>query len=109
MASLDDRCELHAVRWVIAALLLAALTLLPAMDAVHCPDGCTDRDHSPYACQYNVSGAHGACGLCSNAVAIRKAIARLDPPSEPVAIDAPSAMTFISNPLRSVDRPPRHS
>jgi hypothetical protein len=92
---------------VCAVALFALIAVLPAIDAVYCPDGCTDADRDAPSCQANASGAHGDCGLCVNAVAVQFAIPRVAPLSHPIAIEKPSPTMIVKIAPRLVDRPPR--
>ena len=95
------------VRGVYAILLFGTLAVLPPIDAVYCPDGCTDMDSAACAWHGVVTASHAACSLCLNAVAVHATMTRVDPPAELIATVAQPPSTFVSIPLRSVDRPPR--
>jgi hypothetical protein len=88
---------------------MATFSVLPAIDAVYCPDGCTDANQPRCTWQANVCGASGSCGLCINAVALHCALVSVDAVERLTVIGTTVAFGLVSVPPRAVDRPPRRS
>jgi len=88
--------------------LIVAFSVLPGVDAVYCPDGCTDIDHAQCAWQSNVGSAI-SCGLCVNAFAVHRTPAALDTVQRLTTFFTAAGLDFVSIPPRDIDRPPRRS
>jgi hypothetical protein len=83
--------------------------MLPAIDFVYCPDGCTDTNRAQCAWQSDVASANGVCGLCVNAVAVRCAMMPVQPVQRLTPIGATAVFDLASIPPHAIDRPPRRS
>jgi len=91
-----------------AAMVIALLVLLPAVDTVVCPDGCTDVIHHSLTVERGTNrAAGGACGLCLNArfapcdTAFVEGLTGETPMIVAVSVDSPVGI------VRVIDRPPR--
>jgi hypothetical protein len=94
---------------LFAICLIVAFGALPAIDAVYCPDGCTDANQPRCVWQTDASCVNGACGLCINGVAVHAAFASVDAVQRLTATRTVVTFGLISIPPRAVDRPPRRS
>jgi hypothetical protein len=89
--------------------VLLALFVVPTLDLVACPDGCTDAAYPASVHQNDVTAAHGLCNLCVNAIAADgvappvERLVRLAPVATPKPCDLPSP------PPPTLERPPRLS
>src|SRR6266404_6137363 len=92
---------------LVTVCVLSALSLLPAIDVVCCPDGCTDAGRSHAGWQHDVGAAHDGCGLCMNAVAVTSASKRVEPNVRLTPMQNVLILNPASTPPRSLDRPPR--
>lgn len=97
-----------AVSRAAAIVLLALLVALPAMDAVSCPDGCTDAVHA-HASLETVVHASGACGFCLNALAVHADWPILVSITRLAVLFAVPASHASSLAPPSIDRPPRRA
>jgi hypothetical protein len=96
------------VRRVLAIVLLTFAALLPAVDVIACPDGCSDAAHTAVSWERGERCVpRGGCGICVNACYLHQ--------DAPIAIgldrDAPVAVLAATNlppvDLSSAERPPR--
>jgi hypothetical protein len=91
----------------LAIWAIASLGVLPAIDFVYCPDGCTETNLARSAWQTDVAAANGACGLCVNAVAVRCALIPVQPVQRLTPLGTTAVFDLASIPPDSIDRPPR--
>jgi len=101
------RCRIAAVRRAFAILLLTLIAVLPAIDAIACPDGCSDPAHSSTTLEAASTCAATACGLCLNSCFVHCDHARILPTQRYVTAMPQlfADMTFV--PRRAPERPPR--
>jgi hypothetical protein len=97
------------VRRFCVAALLALIVLLPAVDAVFCPDGCAEAGRTRCAWQTDLSAAADGCGLCVNGVAVHGAPPYIAPSQRIQAARAPRAIGAVLTVSRPIDQPPRRS
>jgi hypothetical protein len=97
------------VRRLFAICAIASVGVLPAIDFVYCPDGCTDTNRAQCAWQSDVASAIGACGLCVNAVAVHCAVMPVQPVQRLTPLGAAAVFDLASILPDAIDRPPRHS
>jgi hypothetical protein len=97
------------VRRAFAAYLLALMTVLPVVDIVYCPDGCTDAGRTGSAWQGDVSAQADGCGLCLNGVAVSSPAPYVAPVERIQAWPLPPSSDFILTVPRPIDQPPRRS
>ena len=100
---------LFALRKICAACLFVLMAMLPAIDTVYCPDGCSDAGRAWSTWQRDVATAAGGCGLCLNGVAVSSP-AQYSPPTRRVQ-PVPTAHlgSFVLTVPRPIDQPPRRS
>jgi hypothetical protein len=91
----------------VACSLAVFLAILPAIDSVACPDGCTDAGRIECGWQTEASPTLDACGLCLNAVAVRCAVSPVEPVQRVTPGGSFAVFHLLSFPPRSLDRPPR--
>ncbi len=89
-------------------MLLTLVVALPAMDALSCPDGCTDAVHA-HASLETVVHASGSCGFCLNALAVHGDWPNLVSITRLVVLSAVPASHVSSLAPPSIDRPPRRA
>ena len=96
------------MRRAIAIALLGLIGLLPAVDAVACPDGCSNAGHATASWQTTDACAFaGACGFCVNAFFVHRDVIvarRCDCVAAMVVVAAPDLRATV---LASIERPPR--
>jgi hypothetical protein len=96
------------MRRVAAILVVWLVALLPAADAVSCPDGCTDISHGRPSLESGASCSDDAgCGLCLNACAVHGTVSaaiRIEPLSSHPAVAA-TRLRSLTPP--AIERPPR--
>jgi hypothetical protein len=89
--------------------VLVALSVMPAVDLIACPDGCTDAASQLSIHQSDAMGAHTACNLCVNGIAVD----RVETPVANLVRLAPIARSrpygILASPPPLVDHPPRLS
>jgi hypothetical protein len=100
---------LPTVRRLFVACLLALLALLPAVDSVYCPDGCSDSGRTRYAWQTDVSAAADGCGLCLNGVAVSSPPQHVAPAQRIHPAPEPRMNGAVLSIPRPIDQPPRLS
>ena len=99
----------QAVRRLFAICAIASLGVLPAIDFVYCPDGCTDTHPAQGAWQTDVASANGACGLCVNGVAVPCAVMPVQRVQRLTPLGTTAVFDLASIPPDAIDRPPRRS
>ena len=97
-----------AVSRAAAIVLLTLVVALPAMDALSCPDGCTDAVHA-HASLETVVHASGSCGFCLNALAVHGDWPNLVSITRLAVLSAVPASHVSSLAPPSIDRPPRRA
>jgi len=95
------------VHRLAAACLVAALFVVPTIDLVACPDGCTDAAYSLSLHHSDVTGARGACNLCVNAIAADGVAALIERLTRLTPLARSSTHDLLSSPPPLVERPPR--
>ena len=97
-----------ATRRAIAIALLGLIGLLPAVDTVACPDGCSNAVHATAGWQTTDACAiASACGLCVNAFFVRRDVIvarRCDCVVAMLVVAAPDLPATV---LALIERPPR--
>ena len=91
----------------LAICLLLLTVVLPAIDIVYCPDGCTENNRSAAAWHTNEVSTGQACGLCVNAVAVHSSVVVVEPAQRFIPLPSVIPPESVSIPLQSIDRPPR--
>lgn len=104
----DTRILFVAVSRVVSIVVLILLIALPAIDAVSCPDGCTDVAHGRASIETGVH-ASGSCGFCLNALAVRGDWPTLTGIARLARLSAVPASHVLSLAPPPIDRPPRRS
>jgi hypothetical protein len=97
------------VRRLFAICAIASLGVLPAIDFVYCPDGCTDTNRAQSAWRTDVASATGACGLCVNAVAVHCTVMPVQPVQRLTPLETTTVFDLAWIPPDVIDRPPRRS
>ena len=101
---------LPAVRRIVLVCLLTLMAVLPAIDVVYCPDGCTDAGRTQSAWHGHVVGHAGSgCGVCMNGVAVSSPAPYVAPAQRTQSLAAPRARRPVRTMPRQVDQPPRRS
>jgi hypothetical protein len=96
---------LESMRKLVAAVLVALLTSLASVDAIACPDGCTDEAQEHNAGQPASSGA--GCMLCQHAVSPAVSIAILSPVEPVQRFHGPPSPDLVVSPSIGIEHPPR--
>jgi hypothetical protein len=96
------------MRRAVAIALLGLIGLLPAVDAVACPDGCRNAVHATASWEATDACAIASgCGLCVNAFFVRRDVIvarRCDCVVAMLVVAAPNLPAAV---LASIERPPR--
>jgi len=96
------------MRTALAILVVALLAVLPAMDVVACPDGCSRPFHSDASWTgADTCGSTAACGLCLNAFFLARYVTRVRHGVRAVPAPAVPRLTCLAGDPPSFDRPPR--
>jgi hypothetical protein len=96
------------MRRTAAIVLLALVGILPAVDAVACPDGCTDATHSAPSWEAAaVCSQAPGCGLCLNAQFVHRHESILIRIERALPLSILIAPRPVSLAPPSLDRPPR--
>ena len=116
-AGLPERCghgqvrfvaQSSRVRRIVATLLVAFIALLPAVDSLACPDGCSnpmrvqtrlDRDGAAVPA--------AACGLCLNASFVHRNPGLALRCERILTVIAERPIAIVSVAPRQIERPPR--
>jgi len=89
---------------IVLAVLLA---VLPAIDTVACPDGCSRPVHVASVWHQRDARA-GACGLCLNASFVHRALVVVLDSARVVFTRPSSTRACVSPADRPLERPPKH-
>jgi hypothetical protein len=100
---------LSIVRTAFVAYLLALMTVLPVVDIVYCPDGCTEAGRTACAWQSAAAAQADGCGLCLNGVAVSSPAPYVAPVQRIHPLPAPRACGLVRAVPRPIDQPPRRS
>jgi len=95
------------VRRIIVVAFVTLLSVLPSVDVLYCPDGCSDMARTESAWQHCVPHVGDECGLCLNGVAVHRDMAIIEPIQPFVDVTPRVSATLIPIPPRSLGRPPR--
>jgi hypothetical protein len=83
--------------------------VVPTIDLVACPDGCADLAYTLSLHQSDVTGAHGLCNLCVNAIAVDGVAAPIERLTRLTPLAPSNTHDLLSSPPPLVERPPRRS
>ena len=96
------------VRRLAAVAVLVVIAVLPVIDSISCPDGCTDALHATSSWEHSERcGGTGGCGVCLNASYVQRDAFLVVPLNRIVGITAARISQLPSPDSDSVERPPR--
>ncbi|HZS60284.1 MAG TPA: hypothetical protein VFA43_13495 [Gemmatimonadaceae bacterium] len=96
------------MRTALAVLLVALVAVLPAMDVVACPDGCSNPVHSDASWTgADTGGSTAACGLCLNAFFLARDVTSVRHRARVVLAPVVPRLVCLAGDPPSFDRPPR--